>query len=199
MHKCTGVYLTHQPTGQGAFDLWVHQLRADTQRPSTTRRGVHGCVGLTCSPVPWCVGASAPWVPGAPGVRVVRGCAGTRAHRDLLRGHTQFRGARVRGHSLHGGLTSPSPLSPDGSTPTPSSPAWPPSWPTTPGHGGAASAAWPPDDATPATRSGTPAAGPAPGRGRAPGPPPPPSGCSTSGDRPGPPPRARLSPDTPEL
>uniref|UniRef100_A0A8C3IZJ9 Uncharacterized protein n=1 Tax=Calidris pygmaea TaxID=425635 RepID=A0A8C3IZJ9_9CHAR len=86
------------------------------------------------------------------------------------------------------------------STPTPSSPAWPPSWLTTRGARGAASAAWPPAAATPATRSRTPVAPPAPG-GRPPGPPPPPSGCSTSGVRPGghappPPPPPPPSPGT---
>ncbi|XP_010575508.1 PREDICTED: SH2 domain-containing protein 5 isoform X1 [Haliaeetus leucocephalus] len=88
------------------------------------------------------------------------------------------------------------------STPTPSSPAWPPSWLTTPGRRGAASAAWPLVASTPATRSGTPAVRPAPG-GRPPGPPPPPSGCSMSGVRPGrPPPRPRsgtASPPNPHL
>ncbi|XP_074416714.1 SH2 domain-containing protein 5 isoform X3 [Larus michahellis] len=77
------------------------------------------------------------------------------------------------------------------STPTPSSPAWPPSWLTTPGDRGAASAAWLPVAATLATRNGTPAARPAPG-GRPPGPPPPPSGRSTSGVRPRRPPKIPL-------
>ncbi|KAM4646918.1 SH2 domain-containing protein 5 isoform 2-T2 [Amazona ochrocephala] len=69
------------------------------------------------------------------------------------------------------------------STPTPSSPAWPRSWLTTPPHRAAASAAWLLAAATPATRSGTPVAGPAPG-GTLPGPLRAPSGRSTSGVKP---------------
>ncbi|KAM6045930.1 SH2 domain-containing protein 5 isoform 1-T1 [Theristicus caerulescens] len=84
------------------------------------------------------------------------------------------------------------------STPTPNSPAWPPSWLTTPRRPGAASAAWPPAAATPAMKSGTPAAGLAPG-GRPPGPPPPRLGCSMSGVRPGRPPLSHGYPQNPHL
>lgn len=134
----------------------------------------------------WCVGAFSPGVHG----RTAHVCVGT-----------PVRPAGPRRLRLRGGLTSP--LSPRGggtdtSTPTLSSPAWPPSWLTTPGHRGAASAAWPPAAATPATKSETPAAGPAPA-GRPPGPQPPPLGCSMSGDRPGRPPLAPGNPQNPYL
>ena len=169
---------------------------------------VHGCIGFVGA---WCTSARVRLVHGCIVIWCmgafnsgVHGCLRAQVHGCTAHGRLGIP-ARPAGHrSLQpsGGLTSP--LSPraggaDGSTPTPSSPAWPLSWLTTPGRRGAASAAWPPAAATLGTRSGTPAAGPAPG-GRPPGPPPPPLGCSMSGVRPGrPPARAWLTPQNPHL
>lgn len=189
-HGCMSVFDSRVHPCIGARVHWVCGCLVHKY----TGAPVHGCIWCMGAPVHgytgiWCVGAFHSGVPGCAAAQRT----GTWASRP---GPPATAASRRAG----GGLTSP--LSPrggaDGSTPTPSSPAWPPSWLTTPGRRGAASAAWPPAAATPATRSGTPAAGPAPG-GRPPGPPPPPLGCSMNGVRPGRPPLGRGYPQNPHL